>query len=592
MSFKKNILPLAIMFMLAMVLAQTLSIGGQAQKIKYTEALNLLSQDRVSEIRMTQSSIYLNEKHVANYPQNDVEEGKLLEIIKNKKIPLEYKEIQPSFLAHLFNMLFPLILMVGIFLFIMKKSGGGKGGLLIPQTKNFKIVDPSEMTVTFNDVAGMDEIRSEVEEVVDFIKNPQKYFDLGSELPKGMLLTGPPGTGKTLIAKAMAKEAGCKFIAVSGSSFVEMFVGMGAKRVRELFEEARKTRPCIIFIDEIDAIGKKRSGGGHSGGNDEREQTLNQILTEMDGFETEMGIFVIAATNRAETLDDALTRPGRIDRLINVPLPSIKGRTEILMVHSKNKKLDQTVSLRDVARGTVGFSGADLANLINEASLLAARDGKDTITQEYFEKAKDKIIMGPEQTDSMMNDYEKKMTAYHEAGHAIVGYLSEDHDPVHKVTIIPRGRALGVTVFLPEKDRVSLSKIGILSQISTLYAGRIAEEMIYGKLKISTGASNDIERATSLARQMVTSWGMSDLGRIHIDERVNEYGQKNNYSEKNLIRIDDEISDILNKQYKEAETILLKNKDKLEEMTNLLLEKETINDQDILMIMESKNVEE
>lgn len=590
MSLSKNLIMMGMIFSMFILVNQFLALDSQPQKVNYTEALSIIEGGQASKVKMSQSEIYINNSVYATYPRNSVEQGYLIEQIRDNNIELEYKEVQPSLLAHLFNMFLPLFVLIIVFMFIMKKAGGGSGGMIIPKTKNFKVINPSEMTITFEDVAGMDEIRAEVEEVVDFIKNPQKYFDLGSTLPKGVLLSGPPGTGKTLIAKAMAKEAGCNFIAVSGSSFVEMFVGMGAKRVRELFAEARKTRPCIIFIDEIDAVGKKR-GGGSSGGNDEREQTLNQILTEMDGFETESGIFVMAATNRSETLDDALVRPGRFDRLISVPLPTVKGRTEILGVHSKNKRLDPSVSLRDIARGTVGFSGADLANLINEASLLSARDNKDTITQEYFEKAKDKIMMGPEQTDSMMNDDEKTMTAYHEAGHAIVGYLAEEHDPVHKVTIIPRGRALGVTLFLPEKDKVSLSKIGVLSQIQTLYAGRIAEDLIYGDKKVSTGASNDIERATSLARKMVTDWGMSSVGKIHIDEKVNQYGEKNSYSEKKLAAIDDEISLILEEQYEIAEKILTDNKDKLEEMTLLLIEKETIDSNDILMIMEPENVE-
>jgi cell division protease FtsH len=589
MSLSKYLVIMAILSSMFMLVNQFMTLDSQPQKKNYTEVLRMIESGQSTKVEMSQTEIYVNDSVYATYPINSLEQGYLIERIRANNIDLEYKEVKKSFLLHLFNILFPFFLIILIFLFMMKKSGGG--GMMMPKVKNFKVINPSEMSVTFKDVAGMDEIRSEVEEVVDFIQNPRKYFNLGSTLPKGLLLSGPPGTGKTLIAKAMAKEAGCNFIAVSGSSFVEMFVGMGAKRVRELFAEARKTRPCIIFIDEIDAVGKKRGGGGASGGNDEREQTLNQILTEMDGFETESGIFVMAATNRSETLDDALVRPGRFDRLINVPLPTIKGRTEILGVHSKNKSLDSSVSLRDIARGTVGFSGADLANLINEASILSARDNKTTITQDYFEKAKDKIMMGPEQTDNMMNDDEKTMTAYHEAGHAIVGYLTEEHDPVHKVTIIPRGRALGVTLFLPERDKVSLSKIGILSQIQTLYAGRIAEDMIYGDKKVSTGASNDIERATLLARKMVTDWGMSSVGKIHIDEKVNQYGEKNSYSEKRLAAIDDEVSLILEKQYEIAESILQKNKDKLKEMTMLLIEKETIDSNDILLIMEKQNVE-
>jgi cell division protease FtsH len=588
MSLSKYLAIMAILSSMFMLVNQFMTLDSQPQKKNYTEVLRMIESGQSTKVEMSQTEIYVNDSVYATYPINSLEQGYLIERIRANNIDLEYKEVKKSFLLHLFNILLPLFIIVLIFLFMMKKSGGS--GMMMPKIKNFKVINPSDMTVTFKDVAGMDEIRSEVEEVVDFIQNPQKYFNLGSTLPKGLLLSGPPGTGKTLIAKAMAKEAGCNFIAVSGSSFVEMFVGMGAKRVRELFAEARKTRPCIIFIDEIDAVGKKR-GGGVSGGNDEREQTLNQILTEMDGFETESGIFVMAATNRSETLDDALVRPGRFDRLINVPLPTIKGRTEILGVHSKNKSLDSSVSLRDIARGTVGFSGADLANLINEASILSARDNKTTITQDYFEKAKDKIMMGPEQTDNMMNDEEKTMTAYHEAGHAIVGYLTEEHDPVHKVTIIPRGRALGVTLFLPERDKVSLSKTGILSQIQTLYAGRIAEDIIYGDKKISTGASNDIERATLLARKMVTDWGMSSVGKIHIDEKVNQYGEKNTYSEKRLSEIDDEVSLILEKQYEIAENILNNNKDKLKEMTQLLIEKETIDSNDILLIMENQNVE-
>jgi cell division protease FtsH len=576
--------------LLLLMLVQMFVPKEETTQISYSSALSVIQEQDVSTVKLSQNKIVINDKMFAKMPDNGLELSKVITILEDKNVPFDFQRSEPSLIERIILSLLPIFLILGIFLFMMKKqTGGGRGGMM-PNTQAFKIIDPSKMTVTFKDVAGIDDIRSDVEEVVDFIQSPEKYFKMGSKLPKGVLLSGEPGTGKTLLAKAMAKEAGCNFIAVSGSDFVEMFVGMGARRVRELFKAARSMRPCIIFIDEIDAVGKKRGGGG-TGGNDEREQTLNQLLVEMNGFQDEIGVVVIAATNRPEMLDSALTRPGRFDRQIHVPLPSVDGRLAILKVHSRNKKLSQNVDLSVIARGTVGFSGADLENLMNEASLVSARDNKSSIDQLSIDKAKDKIVMGAESSSNMLSDYEKEMTAYHEAGHAIIGYLSEDHDPVHKVSIIPRGRALGVTVFLPEKDTVSLSKTGILSQIKTLFGGRIAEELVYGADKVSTGASNDIERATVLARKMVTEWGMSSLGTIHVNDKVNQYGEKNTYSESKLERIDGEIISIINNAYEEATKILNENKEELKEMTELLIERETIDSKDIQMIMDKSNVE-
>jgi cell division protease FtsH len=446
--------------------------------------------------------------------------------------------------------------------------------------------------VTFEDVAGADEAKEEVHEVVDFLRDPEKYRKLGGSIPRGILMVGPPGTGKTLLAKAIAGEAKVPFFTISGSDFVEMFVGVGASRVRDMFEQAKAHAPCIIFIDEIDAVGRSR-GAGMGGGNDEREQTLNQMLVEMDGFEGNEGIIVIAATNRPDVLDPALLRPGRFDRQVTVGLPDVRGREQILKVHMRKVPLAEGVKPGAIARGTPGFSGADLANLVNEAALFAARVGKEKVTHEDFEKAKDKIIMGVERKSMVMKDEEKMLTAYHEAGHAIIGWIVPEHDPVYKVSIIPRGRALGVTMYLPEEDRYSYSKRRLESQLSSLYGGRIAEEMIFGADAVTTGASNDIERATSLARSMVMKWGMSDkLGPQMYEEEDNSnpflgggMSRTKALSPETGKLIDDEIHRFIETNYQRAERILQENSDKLHIMADALMLYETIDDVQIAQIM-------
>ncbi len=455
-----------------------------------------------------------------------------------------------------------------------------------------KLLGEDQIKTTFADVAGVDEAKEEVQELVEFLRDPSRFQRLGGVIPRGVLMAGPPGTGKTLLAKAIAGEAKVPFFSISGSDFVEMFVGVGASRVRDMFDQAKKQAPCIIFIDEIDAVGRHR-GGGHGGGHDEREQTLNQLLVEMDGFEGNEGIIVIAATNRPDVLDKALLRPGRFDRQVFVGLPDIRGREQVLKVHMRKVPLDESVKASVIARGTPGFSGADLANLVNEAALFAARNNKRVVTMEEFEKARDKIMMGAERKSMVMGEKEKENTAYHEAGHAIVGRLVPEHDPVHKVTIIPRGRALGLTQFLPEDDKYSLSKRAAESQLCTLFGGRIAEEITLGRDGVTTGAQNDIERATSLARSMVTKWGLSEkLGPLHYGDDEGAYPgtSKMTYSAATAGTIDDEVRRIIDECYKRAESILVQNRDILEAMKGALMEYETIDSEQVDDLMARRKV--
>lgn len=526
-------------------------------------------------------------------------DDKLIDQLLNNNVLIDAKKPEkPGFLASMFNMLLPIFILVAIYIFVMKKmSGGGAGGkggnpFSFGKSKA-KLMAPEELKVTFSDVAGNKEAIGEVKEIVDFLRDPHKYWKLGAKIPHGVLMLGPPGTGKTLLAKAVAGEANVPFYSISGSDFVEMFVGVGASRVRDMFQEARKNAPCIIFVDEIDAMGRAR-GAGHGGGNDEREQTLNQMLVEMDGFDERDAVIVMAATNRADVLDPALLRPGRFDRQVNVGLPDVKGRTDILKVHLKKKFIAEDVSPEIIARGTPMFSGADLANLANEAALMAARRGNDIIAMEDFENAKDKIIMGPAKQGHVMKEKEKQNTAYHEAGHAIVGWKltekNDSHDPVYKVSILPRGRALGVTMYLPEEDKYSMSYDEAISQICSLYGGRIAEKMTLGKGGVTTGASNDIERATEIAYNMVTRWGYSeDLGATLYAVKDGGQGFSGNsqrpVSEDTRKLIDAEVTRITKECYEEAERILTENKDKLELMMKALMKYETIDRQQIEEIM-------
>jgi len=505
---------------------------------------------------------------------------------------------KPSLLMTIFIQWFPFILLIAIWIFFMRQmqGGGGRGAMSFGKSKA-KLMSEDQVKVTFNDVAGADEAKEEVVELVDFLKDPGKFQRLGGNIPRGVLMVGPPGTGKTLLAKAVAGEAKVPFFSISGSDFVEMFVGVGASRVRDMFEQAKKHAPCIIFIDEIDAVGRHR-GSGMGGGHDEREQTLNQLLVEMDGFEGNEGVIVVAATNRADVLDKALLRPGRFDRQVVVGLPDVRGREQILNVHLRKVPAAKDVEPSLIARGTPGFSGADLANLVNEAALFAARANKPEVTMADLERAKDKIIMGAERKSMVMSEDEKKLTAYHEAGHAIVGRLVPEHDPVYKVSIIPRGRALGITMFLPDQDRYSYSRRKLESNISSLFGGRIAEELIFGDEAVTTGASNDIERATELARNMVTKWGMSEkLGTLYYSEDdgdpfMGRQASGGHFSDETKEIIDVEIKDVIDRNYQRCRQILVENMDILHAMSEALMKYETIDAGQIDDLMERRPVRE
>ena len=489
----------------------------------------------------------------------------------------------------------PFLLIIGIWIFLMNRmQGGGRGGAMGFGKSKAKLLTEKHGKVTFNDVAGIDEAKDELEEIVDFLKDPQKFGRLGGKIPKGALLVGPPGTGKTLLARAIAGEAGVPFFTISGSDFVEMFVGVGASRVRDMFDQAKKNSPCIVFIDEIDAVGRHR-GAGYGGGNDEREQTLNQLLVEMDGFEANEGVILIAATNRPDVLDPALLRPGRFDRQVQVPNPDITGRQKILNVHAKKTVLGPDVDLRIIARGTPGFSGADLANLVNEAALMAARIGKRFVAMEDFENAKDKVMMGSERRSMVMTEDEKKLTAYHEAGHAVVGLHLPQHDPIHKATIIPRGRALGLVLSLPERDQLSVTKLKYKSKIAMAMGGKVAEELIFGPENVTSGASSDIQQITKIARAMVTQFGMSnELGNIDfINEQQTYLGPSSGNIQagpETQEKIDSEIRRIVDEGYDTAKKILTKNRKKLDNLALGLLEYETLTGEEITKVMNGESL--
>jgi cell division protease FtsH len=530
-------------------------------------------------------------KRITTYAPSDP--WMVSDLLKNGVIVEAKPEEEPSFLMNLFVSWFPMLLLIGVWVFFMRQmQGGGKGGAFSFGKSKARMLDETTNTVTFADVAGCDEAKEEVSELVEFLRDPSKFQKLGGRIPRGVLMVGNPGTGKTLLARAIAGEAKVPFFSISGSDFVEMFVGVGAARVRDMFEQAKKSAPCIIFIDEIDAVGRQR-GAGMGGGNDEREQTLNQLLVEMDGFEATAGVIVVAATNRPDVLDPALMRPGRFDRQVVVPLPDIRGREQILMVHMRKVPMAPDVRADILARGTPGMSGADLANLVNEAALFAARFNKRLVDMEDFEKAKDKIFMGAERKSMVISPEDKRKTAYHESGHAVIGMTLPGCDPVHKVTVIPRGRALGVTWSLPEKDRFSLYRDQMLANISMLFGGRVAEEIFVGN--ISTGASNDFERATSIARDMVTRYGMSealgpmvygeDEGEVFLGRSVTTH---KSMSDVTMQLVDKEIRRILDEQYAQATKILSESRDKVESMTNALMEWETLDADQLADIMEGK----
>ncbi|NQY64841.1 MAG: ATP-dependent zinc metalloprotease FtsH [Alteromonadaceae bacterium] len=584
---KNLILWLVIAVVLMSVFQSFTPSSTNEQQVDYSSFINDVQRGQVREVIVGRNGVIQGvkssgESFVTVIP--GVHDRDLInDLSKNGVRASGELQEETSFLTTIFISWFPMILLIGVWIFFMRQmqGGGGKGAMSFGKSKA-RLLGEDQIKTTFGDVAGCDEAKEEVAELVDYLKDPSKFQKLGGRIPSGILLVGQPGTGKTLLAKAIAGEAKVPFFTISGSDFVEMFVGVGASRVRDMFEQAKKSAPCIIFIDEIDAVGRQR-GAGLGGGHDEREQTLNQMLVEMDGFEGNEGVIVIAATNRPDVLDPALLRPGRFDRQVTVGLPDIRGREQILKVHMRKVPLADDVKASVIARGTPGFSGADLANLVNEAALCAARTSRRVVSMSEFEQAKDKIMMGSERRSMVMSYSEREMTAYHEAGHAIVGRLVPDHDPVYKVSIIPRGRALGVTMYLPEQDRFSHSKQHLESNISSLYGGRVAEEIIYGAEKVSTGASNDIERATNLARKMVTQWGFSEkLGPMLFAEEEGEVflgrtsSKSLHMSDETARLIDDEIKDFIERNYQRAEQILKDNMDVLHAMKDALMHFETI----------------
>jgi cell division protease FtsH len=592
----KNLVLWAIIAAVLMTVFNNLQNVSQAKELKYSEFISSVRTGQVERVSIAGQNIEgvlsNGESFSSILPAYD---DKLIDDLLNNNVQVEGKKPeQQSIWTQLLVASFPILVIIAVFMFFMRQmqggGAGGKGGPMSFGKSKAKLLSDDQIKTTFEDVAGCDEAKEDVKELVDFLVDPGKYQRLGGRIPRGVLLEGPPGTGKTLLAKAIAGEAKVPFFSISGSDFVEMFVGVGASRVRDMFEQAKKQAPCIIFIDEIDAVGRSR-GGGHGGGNDEREQTLNQLLVEMDGFEENDGVIVIAATNRADVLDQALLRPGRFDRHVVVGLPDVRGREQILKVHMRKVPIADDVKASVIARGTPGFSGADLANLVNESALFSARAAKSLVTMEEFEKAKDKIMMGAERKTMVMSEKEKESTAYHEAGHAIVGCLSEEHDPVHKVTIIPRGRALGVTFFLPEADRISESRRKIMGDIATAYGGRIAEEMLYGKEGVSTGASQDIKMATHFARAMVVNYGLSEeLGPLDYDSRDSDGIGSRHVSDETSRLIDKEIKRITEECYARAEKILEDNSDILESMKVALMEYETIDSKQVEDLMNRQPV--
>ena len=595
----KNLVLWVVVAVIMMTAYQSFNSSSVENSTDYTTFVYDVSNGQVTAARFDANEITVTKTDGSKYStvMPPLEDKKLLDDLLSKKVKVEGTPFERrGFLSQILISWFPMLFLVGVWVFFMRQMQGGGGKAMSFGKSRAKMLNQDQIKVTFADVAGCDEAKEEVGEIVDFLRDPNKFQNLGGKIPKGILMVGPPGTGKTLLARAIAGEAKVPFFTISGSDFVEMFVGVGASRVRDMFEQAKKNAPCLIFIDEIDAVGRQR-GAGLGGGHDEREQTLNQMLVEMDGFSGNDGVIVIAATNRPDVLDPALTRPGRFDRQVVVGLPDVKGREQILKVHMRKVPVAQDVDAMTLARGTPGYSGADLANLVNEAALFAARVNKRAVTMLEFEKAKDKINMGPERRTMIMTDKQKESTAYHEAGHAIVGYLVPEHDPVHKVTIIPRGRALGVTFFLPEGDQISISQKQLESKLSTLYAGRLAEDLIYGEENISTGASNDIKVATNIARNMVTQWGFSDkLGPILYTEDEGEVflgrsmAKAKHMSDETAHSIDEEVRAIVNRNYARARQILTDNMDILHAMKDALVKYETIEEEQIKQLMNREPV--
>jgi len=596
----KNILMWLFIAVTMFTVFSNFSSESEREVISYSEFLAQVESDQVLNVEFKNDNYTITGKTVNGKSFETVKppflQDDLSEILKDHRVSvIGEKPEQQSILKQLLIASFPILIILAVFIFFMRQMQGGISGKSGPMSfgrSKAKLMEGGKVKVNFSDVAGIEEAKEEVQEIVDFLKDPSKFQKLGGKIPTGVLMVGSPGTGKTLLSRAIAGEAQVPFFTISGSDFVEMFVGVGASRVRDMFEQAKRQAPCIVFIDEIDAVGRHR-GAGLGGGHDEREQTLNQLLVEMDGFEQNEGIIIIAATNRPDVLDPALLRPGRFDRQVVVPLPDIRGREQILKVHMKKVPIGEDVDPSVIARGTPGFSGADLANLVNEAALVAARSGKKLVGMEQMDFAKDKVMMGAERRSMVMSDEDKLKTAYHEAGHAIVGRLLEEHDPVYKVTIIPRGRALGVTVFLPEEDKYSHSRQYILDRICGLYGGRIAEDLIYGEKGITTGASNDIERATEFARNMVTKWGLSkELGPLRYGDETDEPflgrsvgNNKQDISDETASKIDKEVKLIISDCYDKATNLLKQNVEILHLMANSLVEFETLDSDQIDDIM-------
>ena len=590
---------------IGVILIAVLSSMGQKRETEnvmpYSELVKNVQEGNIKSITVTEQNVtgHLKDNATFNSYLPMAQDESLLNTMISKGVVIQGKPPEsPGLMTHFFSLL-PWIILIGIWIYIARQqAGGGKGGAFSFGRSRARLLNADQVKITFSDVAGCDEAKEEVKELVDFLKDPGKFQRLGGKIPRGVLLVGPPGTGKTLLARAVAGEAKVPFFTISGSDFVEMFVGVGASRVRDMFEQAKKQAPCIIFIDEIDAVGRHR-GAGLGGGHDEREQTLNQLLVEMDGFQGTEGVIVVAATNRPDVLDPALLRPGRFDRQVVVGLPDVRGREHILRVHSRKVPTADDVDVAVIARGTPGFSGADLANIVNEAALFAARGNKRVVDMDDFERAKDKVIMGSERRSMVMTEEEKKLTAYHEAGHALVGLFVPAHDPVHKVTIIPRGRALGVTMFLPEGDRYSHSREYLESKLSSLFGGRLAEEIIFGISKVTTGASNDIQKATEIARNMVTKWGLSaKIGPLTLNNDNEEVflghsiTRHKDLSEATSSLVDAEVRSLIERNYQRAETILKENLDKLHDMAAALIKYETIGTDQIEDIMAGREVRE
>ena len=592
----RNLIIWIALFLLVIGLFNVFNTNAQTQSgtnISFSDFMKKVDAGTVNRVVLDGEKVYVKTNDGTNFQTVKPESSEIIDELLGANVEVVASPQEKSAFMSTISLMLPFLLLIGVWIFFMNRmQGGGRGGAMGFGKSKAKLLNQNEDRKTFDDVAGIDEAKEELEEIVEFLRDPQKFSRLGGMIPKGALLVGPPGTGKTLLARAIAGEAGVPFFTISGSDFVEMFVGVGASRVRDMFEQAKKNAPCIVFIDEIDAVGRHR-GAGYGGGNDEREQTLNQLLVEMDGFEANEGVILLAATNRPDVLDPALLRPGRFDRQVQVPLPDIKGREKILFVHSRKTPLGPDVDLRIIARGTPGFSGADIANLVNEAALMAARTGKRFLTMEDFEYSKDKVMMGAERRSMVMSEDEKKLTAYHEAGHAVVGLNVPQHDPIHKATIIPRGRALGLVLSLPERDQLSVTKTKYKSKIAMAMGGKVAEELIFGADNVTSGASSDIQQVTNIARAMVTQFGMSEkLGNINYStEQQTHLGPQGNGTSASpdmQALIDDEVRTLVDEGYATAVSVLTKKKRDLKRLAEGLLEYETLTGDEIAKVIAGK----